>query len=80
MNLVSHPSVGFLPEFSGTWSEEPTPAELPIVAALGNQVNDPKNQGLTSVCVVTHWLAHRVMPLKKQVHPGWEYNGVHDPT
>jgi hypothetical protein len=30
--------------------------------------------------VATLWLAHRVMPLKKQVHPRWEYNRVHDPT
>jgi hypothetical protein len=27
-----------------------------------------------------HWLAHRVMRVKKQVQPEWEYNGVHDPT
>jgi hypothetical protein len=74
------PFVGRLPEFSGTWSEEPTPTELPIVASLGNQVNNLKNQGLTDVCVAAHWLAHRVMPLKKQVHPRCEYNGVHDPT
>jgi hypothetical protein len=30
--------------------------------------------------VATHWLARRVVPLKKQVHPGWEYSGVKDPT
>jgi hypothetical protein len=35
---------------------------------------------LTGVYMVTHWLAHRVMPLKKQVHPGWEYSGAQDPT
>jgi hypothetical protein len=74
------PIIGRLPEFSGTWSEELTPAELPIVAALGNRVNDLKNQGLTDVCVTAHWLAHRVMHMKKQVHPRWEYNGVHGPT
>jgi hypothetical protein len=74
------PFIGRLPEFSGTWSEEPTPTELPIVVTLGNRVNDLKNQGLTGVYVATHWLARRVMPLKKQVHPGWEYSGVHDPT
>jgi hypothetical protein len=74
------PLVGRLPEFSDTWSEEPTPTELQIVAVLGNRVNDLKNQGLTGVCVAAHWLARQVMPLKKQVHPRWEYNGVHDPT
>jgi hypothetical protein len=25
-------------------------------------------------------MVHRVMPLKKQVHPGWEYSGLDDPT
>jgi hypothetical protein len=30
--------------------------------------------------VATHCLAHRVTPLKKQVHPGWEYSRVEDPT
>jgi hypothetical protein len=45
------PFVGRLHEFRGTWSEEPTPAELPIVAALGNRVNNLKNPGLTGVCV-----------------------------
>jgi hypothetical protein len=39
-----------------------------------------KVQGLTGVCVATHWLARRVLPLKKQVHPSWEYNGLQDPT
>jgi hypothetical protein len=66
--------------FSGTWSKEPTPARLSIIATLGNQVNDLKNQGLTSVCMATHWLAHWVMPLRNKVHPGWEYSGVHDPS
>jgi hypothetical protein len=68
------PFVGRLPMFSGTWSEEPTPAELPIIAALANCVNDLKNQGLTSVCVAAHWLARQVTPLKKHVHPEWEYS------
>jgi hypothetical protein len=30
--------------------------------------------------VAAHWLARRVIPMKKQVHPGWEYSGVEDPT
>jgi hypothetical protein len=30
--------------------------------------------------VAAHWLAHRALPLKKQVHPGWEYNRLLDPT
>jgi hypothetical protein len=30
--------------------------------------------------VAAHWLARRVVPVKKQVHLGWEYSGVQDPT
>jgi hypothetical protein len=30
--------------------------------------------------MVTNWLSHQLVPLKKQVHPGWEYCGVKDPT
>jgi hypothetical protein len=30
--------------------------------------------------MVANWLIHRVTPLKKQLHPGWEYSGVQDPT
>jgi hypothetical protein len=74
------PFVGRLPEFHGTWSEEPTPLELPQVAALTNKVNSLKEKGLTRVCVAAHWLARQVQSLKKQVHLGWEYNRSHDLT
>jgi hypothetical protein len=30
--------------------------------------------------VATHWLARRVLPLKKQIHLGWEYSGLQDLT
>jgi hypothetical protein len=72
--------IGRLPEFQGTWSEEPTPLKLPQVAALTNKINLLKEKGLTRVYVATHWLTRRVKPLKKQVHHGWEYNGFQDPT
>jgi hypothetical protein len=29
---------------------------------------------------MAHWLAHRVLPLKKQVHPSCEYSGLQDLT
>jgi hypothetical protein len=74
------PFVGWLPEFQGNWSEEPTPLQLPQVAALTNKVNSSEEKGLIGVCVAAHWLAHRVQSLKKQVHPGWEYSGFQDPT
>jgi hypothetical protein len=47
---------------------------------LTNKINLLKEHVLTGVCVATHWLARRVVPLKKQVHPGWEYSGFQDPT
>jgi hypothetical protein len=30
--------------------------------------------------VAAHWLARRVQPLKKQVHPDWEYSRFQDLT
>jgi hypothetical protein len=30
--------------------------------------------------VTAHWIAHRVIALKKQIHPRWEYNRLQDPT
>jgi hypothetical protein len=30
--------------------------------------------------MAAHWLVCRVLPLKKQVHPGWEYSGLQDLT
>jgi hypothetical protein len=71
--------VGRLAEFQGTWSEEPT-LELPQVAALTNKVNTLKEPCLIGVYVAAHWLARRVVPLKKQVHPYWEYSGTQDPA
>jgi hypothetical protein len=71
MNLASPPLVGRLPEFQGTWSEEPTLLEASQVVALIDKVNLLKEKGLTRVCVATHWLAHRVQPLKTQVQLGW---------
>jgi hypothetical protein len=69
-----------VPEYNRTWAEEPISVELPIIAALANRVNDQKRRDLTGVCVATNWLARRAMPLKKKVHPGWEYSGLEDPT
>jgi hypothetical protein len=74
------PFVGRLSEFQGSWSEEPTPLDLPHVMALTNKMNLLKVRGLTRVCVAAHWLARRVIPLKNQVHLGWEYNGFQYPN
>jgi hypothetical protein len=57
--------VGQLPEYQGTWHEELSPSELSLVTALTNKINALKECGLKEVCVATHWLARRVIPLKK---------------
>jgi hypothetical protein len=48
--------------------------------SLAARVSELKGLDFTRVSVATNWLAHRVTPLKKQVHLGWEYCGVQDPT
>jgi hypothetical protein len=30
--------------------------------------------------MAAHWLVCKVLPLKKQIHLGWEYNRLKDPT
>jgi hypothetical protein len=55
-------------------------AELPIIVALGTRVSDLKRRDFSGVYVAANWLARRVIPLKKQVHPGCEYSGLQDPT
>jgi hypothetical protein len=52
--------VGQLPEFQGTWTEEPTPLKVPQVVALINKANFLKEKGLIGMCVATHWLARHV--------------------
>jgi hypothetical protein len=74
------PFVVQLPEFDGSWTEELTGAEMPMVQALAEKVSKLEQHGLIGVSVVTNFLAHQVTPLKKQVHPGWEYSGIQDPT
>jgi hypothetical protein len=53
---------------------------MPSVLALAERVSKLKYLRLTRVDVVANWLAHRAVPLKEQVHPDWEYNGIQDPT
>jgi hypothetical protein len=35
-----------------------------------DKVNRLKEKGMTGMCVAAHWLARRVQPLKKHIHPG----------
>jgi hypothetical protein len=68
--------VGRLPKYDKTRIEEPVEAEIPMVKALASRVSELKGLGLIGVGVVANWLAYRVVLMKKQVHPGWEYYGV----
>jgi hypothetical protein len=47
---------------------------------LASRVSELKGSGLTGFGVAANWLARQAIPLKKQVHPGWEYCRVQDPT
>jgi hypothetical protein len=69
-----------LPKFVGSWTEELIDAEMPTVLALAEKVIKLKWLGLTGVSMGANWLARRVIPLKQQVHPSLEYNGIQDPT
>jgi hypothetical protein len=57
-------------EYDGTWVEEPTTSEIPLVSALAGRINELKDLGLTGVSMATNWLVCRLVPLKKQVHMG----------
>jgi hypothetical protein len=74
------PFIARLPEYDATWIEEPIETEMSAMKALASRVSELKRLNLTGVGVVANWLTHQVIPLKKQVHPGWEYRGVQDPT
>jgi hypothetical protein len=74
------PFVSRLLEFQGTRNEELTPLEATQVAALTDKINLLKEKGLTGMCVAANWLARRVQPLNKNVHLGWEYSDLQDPT
>jgi hypothetical protein len=44
----------------------------PLVTALTHKINLLNEKDLPGVCVTAHWLAGRVLPLKKQVYLGWD--------
>jgi hypothetical protein len=48
--------------------------------ALTNKINLLKEHGLTGIYMAARWMAHRVVRMKKQVHPHWEYSGLQDLT
>ena len=53
---------------------------MPDVLELATKVCHLTSLGLTGVIVIANWLRRRVIPLKQQVHPAWEYSGLSDPT
>ena len=63
-----------------TWRAEPSDAEMDDVLELAKKIRHLSQLGLTGVGVAASWLSRRVIPLKQQVHPSWEYSGSTDPT
>jgi hypothetical protein len=59
------PFVGHLTEYNGTWIEEPTLSEMPLVSALAGRISGLKELDLTGVNMAANWLVHRVTSLKK---------------
>ena len=53
---------------------------MPDVLELASKVRHLSSLGLTGVGISANWLRRRVIPLKQQVHPAWEYSGPSDPT
>ena len=53
---------------------------MPEVLDLAIKVRHLASLGLTGVGVAANWLRRRVIPLKQQVYPAWEYSGPSDPT
>ena len=50
------------------------------VLELSKKIKNLSQLYLTGVGVATSWLSHRVIPLKQQVHPSWEYSGTTELT
>jgi len=76
-----------LPPFHGssspsmdTWKAEPSDAKINDVLELTKKIKHLSLLGLTGVGVTASWLSRRVIPLKQQMHPSWEYSGTTDPT
>jgi hypothetical protein len=63
------PFIGRLPKYDGSWVEELTEAEAPIIQAVVDRVSELKQLGLMGVDMATNWLPHRVVRLKQQIHP-----------
>ena len=53
---------------------------MPEVLDLQAKVRHLASQGLTGVGVAANWLRRRVIPLKLQVHPVFDYSGLSDLT
>ena len=53
---------------------------MPDIWELVAKVETLDRLGLTGVGVAANWLGRRVIPLKLQIHPAWEYSGPTDPT
>ena len=50
------------------------------ILELVGRVDHLRDLELTGVSVAANWLSRRVISLKQQIHPAWEYSGTSDPT
>lgn len=62
------------------WSNQPTLEEQIQVNQLLAKIADLKVHGLTSRAVSINFSRRLSQPIKHQVHPAYEYEGLQDPT
>ena len=70
--------MGNLPECNASWKSVPDSKVMTAVLSQVTRVNRYREMGLTGVMVVANWLIRRVIPLKEQSHPAWDYTGLDD--
>ena len=72
--------VGSIPEYKASWKAAPDAKVMTAVLSQVARVNRYRELGLTGVMVAANWLIRRVIPLKEQSHPAWDYTGLDDST
>ena len=70
--------MGSLPEYDASWKSAPDAKVMTAVMSQVTRVNRYRELGLTGVMVAANWLIRRVIPLKEQSHPAWDYTGLDD--
>src|SRR6266511_2318459 len=72
--------VGLHPVVKPSWSSTPLNEEMKQVNALLKRLEECKESDeVNGVGVVTNFIGQRIQPIKEQVHPSYEYEGVAPP-